>query len=175
MSDVTEQFIAATSVSDELEPVFDPDKLPVFDTATFSRQEVAEKLGSLVSPTLRAQAEFFGSAPILNADRRRHLAKVEASTARAQQEHAAGMEATLRPSPRGAALDQVASNELDASLQLSSTVTAMMEDMNKASAVMRQELDVLDVKAPLVPVDEVQYTWYSLARGAINSLLSPAE
>ncbi len=175
MSDLVDQFIEATFVSDELELVIDASKLPPFDDSTLTPEEVAAQLGPLVGATLRAQAEFFSSTPILNASRKQHLAKVEASAARAEQEHQTAIEATLRLSPRGAALDQVASNELDASLQLSGTVTSMMQDMTRASQAMREGLEVLDRRAALTPVDEVQCTWYSVARGAINSLLSPAQ
>jgi hypothetical protein len=171
MSDVIKRFVDATFLDNNLGLVVDPTGLPEFDTAIHSREGVASELGPLVGNALQAQAELFGSTPLLNQARERHLAMVEASKERAATEHAIAYEATLRRSARGAALEQVASNELDASMQLRDTVTSMMGDMSQAYSVMDARLGVFDVEAAIAQIYDTPVNWSFLARGAINLYL----
>lgn len=175
MAGVVQQFIEATSLNDNLMLDVDAAGLPEFDTSLHSREAVAAELGPLIGRALRIQAEFMGSMPTLNAARDRHVSKAEASLTRAGHEHAASLEHTLRPSPRGAALLQVTNNELTASLQLRGTATSIIEDLATTFGAMNERLGVLDIEAALIPPDTDIVTWSMLARGAINSYLIDKE
>ncbi len=173
MSELLDKFVASTSLTGELELIVDPDLLPAFDTSVHSRLGLAEELGPLVGRALRTRAEFTNSVPRLNAVRERHLALVEASRSRGVIEHQASLQRTLQPSPRGAALFQVADNELAASLHLRNAAHSIITELGGAFAAMNSRLDIFDAEAALTLTEEDQQpSWHYLARGAISWYLS---
>lgn len=173
MPDLFDQFISATSLTGELEFVVDAEKIPIFDTAIHSRVSLASELGPLVGRALRIQAEFTNSMPQLIETRKRHIAMVEASRMRGLSEHEVAVQSTLRPSPRGAALFQVADNELAASLQLRDAAHSIVVELGEAFGTMNSRLDTFDTEAALIATEEdLLPSWHNLARGAIDWYLS---